>query len=140
MCVGENAPQVAPTHFDKKIVKTYKKLKMPRLCSATKEPIKVVQIIFFFAKIGDLVVRDWFEVVEYLVVDVLLGNLFRDRFFRGMYSSAGEVLVLHSSPVSILARNNMTLQNYVGSKTWKDRTTETIRIARKYEISTQPRE
>lgn len=53
---------------------------LPRLLAAANEPMRVGKVIPLDVQLGDLRVKDWFEVVDSLAVEVLLGTSFIDRF------------------------------------------------------------
>lgn len=80
-----------------------KRQNLPRLRTATKEPLALDGTIILHLRLGDLRVRVCFGVVPNLVVDFLLGTSFSDRFIRGIFPSERKIVPWHSHPVTILA-------------------------------------
>lgn len=75
----------SPNHINRSLWRLlcpdYNKLaESPNLRTATEQAVHVDSIIPMFLRIGDLRSRFWFEFVENLAFDVLLGTSFIDHF------------------------------------------------------------
>lgn len=108
-----------------------KKCLLQCLHTAAKEPISLDGSILF-VRIGDWRVRVWFGIVGNLAVEVLIGNLFIDRYIPGNLPSERKLVPRHSSPVPILSQNSCAaVQHHIREQDCKEIPVETICIARK---------
>lgn len=75
---------------------------LPKLHTATKEPIQLHGTIFFHLHIGDMTAGVWINYVSNLIVDMLLGTSFIDRFTRDTFFRDLKVVPWYSQPDAII--------------------------------------
>lgn len=100
--------------------------------TGTKEPILLDGSNLLFVQIGGLSFRLWFGVVENLVVDVLLGTSFIDRYIHGIFHSKREVAPWNSLSAPILIGNRaVDLPRNISEEDREETSVAAIRVARK---------
>lgn len=77
-------------------------------CTATKHPLPLDRSIFLQPRLDDVKASMWFEVVQHLGVNVLLGKSFIDHFEQGIFPFERKIAPSHSHLVTIQACRRST--------------------------------
>lgn len=76
---------------------------MPRLCTATQEPLRMEGTMHLHVRLGDVPVRVWAGIVHNPVVNMILCDSFINRCICGIFSVKPKVVPMHFYLVAILS-------------------------------------
>lgn len=77
-----------------------------KLQTATKHAIYIARVISLIVQIRDLQVSAWFSRGDNLALDVVLGRMFIDRWFPGIFPLGRKTVPLHSWSFAIVSSRN----------------------------------
>lgn len=83
----------------------------PRLRTAAQEPLYMEGTILLHNRLGDLWIRVWFGIVDNLVIDILFGTLFIDRFICRIFPAEGKVVPWHAYSKALHANTPRSKKN-----------------------------
>lgn len=78
---------------------------LPKLQTATEQPLHVKEKILLHVRFEYLCVEAWFGIVFNLAVDIFISTSFIDKLIRGIFPSKRKVVSWHSDSVAILSNN-----------------------------------
>lgn len=89
-----------------------KGLDSPKLCTPTKESIKLKGIILLIVKMGTIQAHTRFGNVKELFVDISLGTEYIDHAIKGVFPIDKKLLPIHSAPIQIFGQRERPAQSF----------------------------